>query len=60
MAYRYSNRSQIVLLPKSIEDYVGEEDLVRAYDAFVESLGLEELGIKINSRKVAMLSTTQK
>ena len=52
MAYRYSNRSQMALLPKSIEDYVGEEDPVRAYDAFVEALDLEELGIKINSRKV--------
>jgi transposase len=52
MAYRYSNRSQIALLPKSIEDYVGEEDPVRAYDAFIEALNLEELGIKINSRKV--------
>jgi transposase len=42
----------MALLPKSIEDYVGEEDPVRAYDAFVEALDLEELGIKINSRKV--------
>jgi len=52
MAYRYSNRSQLALLPKSIEDYVGGEDPVRAYDAFVDVLDLEELGIKINSRKV--------
>ncbi|MFQ5687074.1 MAG: transposase [Candidatus Scalindua sp.] len=52
MAYRYSNRTQMALLPKSIEDYVGEEDPVRAYDAFVEALDLEELGIKINFRKV--------
>ncbi len=38
MAYRYSNRTQMSLLPKSIEDYVGEEDPVRAYDAFIEGL----------------------
>ena len=52
MAYRYGNRNQMALLPKSIEDYVGEEDPVRAYDAFIEALDLEGLGIKINFRKV--------
>ncbi len=52
MAYRYGNRKQMALLPKSIEDYVGEEDPVRAYDAFVDALDLEELGIKINLHKV--------
>jgi len=33
------------LFPQSIEEYVAEDDPVRAYDAFVESLDLEELGI---------------
>ena len=32
MAYRYGNRKQITFLPNSIEDYVTEEDPVRAYD----------------------------
>jgi transposase len=52
MAYRYGNRHQMALLPPSIEDYVGEDDPVRAYDAFVEALDLNELGIDINPSKV--------
>ncbi len=52
MAYRYGNRHQMTFLPKSIEDYIGEEDPVRAYDAFIDALNLEELGILINPCKV--------
>ena len=52
MAYRYGNRNQMALLPKSIEEYVSEEDPVRAYDAFIETLDLEDLGIEINLHKV--------
>ena len=52
MAYRYGNRNQLTLLPKSIEDYISEEDPVRACDAFVDALDLEELGIQINPCKV--------
>ncbi len=40
MAYRYGNRNQMALLPKSIEEYVIPEDPVRAYDAFIETLDL--------------------
>ena len=32
MAYRYGNRHQMTLLPKSIEAYVGADDPVRVYD----------------------------
>ena len=52
MAYRYGNRHQMVLLPQSIEEYVAEDDPVRAYDAFVEALDFNELGIDINPHKV--------
>jgi transposase len=52
MAYRYGNRNQMALLPKSIDDYVGDEDPVRAYDAFIDALDLEDLGIEINLHKV--------
>lgn len=48
MAYRTGNRHQMALLPKSIEEYVEKDDAVRAYDAFVEALDLDQLGIKIN------------
>jgi transposase len=52
MAYRYGHRYQIGLLPQSIEQYVAEGDPVRAYDAFVEALDFNELGIDINPNKV--------
>ena len=46
MAYRYGNREQMGLFPQSIEEYVTQEDPVRVYDAFVESLDFSELGIE--------------
>ena len=45
MAYRNGNREQIELFPPSIESYVSEDHPVRAYDAFVEALDFNELGI---------------
>jgi transposase len=45
MAYRYGDREQIQLFPQAIEDYVTKDDPVRAYDAFVEALDFNELGI---------------
>jgi len=52
MAYRCGDRYQIELLPQSIEEYVAEDDPVRAYDMFVEALDFRELGIAINPHKV--------
>lgn len=52
MAYRYGNREQMTLLPQSIEEYVESDAPVRAYDAFVESLDFEELGIEVDPDKV--------
>lgn len=52
MAYRYGNREQMELFPQSIEEYVADNDPVRAYDAFVESLNLDELGIELDENKV--------
>lgn len=51
MAYRYGNRNQMELFPQSIEDYVNQDDPVRAYDAFVESLDFSELGIKLDESR---------
>jgi transposase len=45
MAIRQGNRQQMQLLPASIEQYVAEDAPVRAYDAFIEALDLNELGI---------------
>ncbi len=52
MAYRCGDRLQMNLFPQSIEDYVAQEDPVRAYDAFVESLNFDELGIILNESQV--------
>ena len=52
MAYRNGNREQMMLLPQSIEDYVGPGDPVRAFDAFVEALDFNKCGIIIDSKKV--------
>ena len=37
-------RSQTVLFPKSIDEYIGEENEVRFIDAFVEDMDLRSLG----------------
>lgn len=52
MAYRYGNRHQMELLPQSIEEYVAKDDPVRAYDAFIDALDFDALGIKVNPHKV--------
>jgi|TARA_B100001971_G_C18212116_1_gene551404 transposase len=52
MAYRKGNREQVTFLPSSIEEYVGADNPVRAYDVFVESLDFKKLGISINPYKV--------
>lgn len=52
MAYRYGDRHQMELLPQSIEEYVAQDNPVRAYDAFVEALDFDTLGIDLNPCKV--------
>ncbi|AQT68886.1 Transposase DDE domain protein [Anaerohalosphaera lusitana] len=52
MAYRYGDRYQRSLFPQSIDDYVPADSPVRAYDAFLDSLDFDELGIEINTGKV--------
>jgi len=45
MAFRQSERSQQMFLPPSIEEYVAQDDPVRAYDLFVDNLDWRALGI---------------
>lgn len=52
MAYRYGDRYQMQLMPQCLEDYVAKDNPVRAYDAFVEALDFEQMGIEINPDKV--------
>ena len=52
MAYIYGERAQTNLLPSSIEDYIAPDDPVRAYDAFVEQVDLERLGVRLDPDQV--------
>jgi len=52
MAYRYGDRNQMTLLPPSVDDYVAQDAPVRAYNAFVEALDFEKLGIEIDPNRV--------
>jgi len=55
MALRYGDRHQKVLFPAGIEEYIEPEAPVRAYDAFIEALDFEALGIEVDSNKVGCL-----
>ena len=50
MAYKYNDRTQRTLFPPLIEDYVATDDPVRVYDAFVDSLDFESLGISLEPK----------
>jgi transposase len=41
------SRQQRMLLPDSVEDYVGADNPVRVVDAFVEGLDLPALGFEL-------------
>jgi transposase len=42
-----ADRSQSTLLPDCLDDYVEEDNPVRAVDAFVEMLDLARLGFEV-------------
>ena len=44
------DRSQGLLLPDRLEDYVDDDNPVRVVDAFVEALDLSELGFEAVNR----------
>ncbi len=52
MAYRQAERKQRLLFPESLDDYISQEDPVRAYDAFIDALDIELLGIESDPHKV--------
>ena len=39
-----ADRNQVALLPECLDDYISEDNPVRAVDAFVEELDLKQLG----------------
>lgn len=52
MAYLRGERQQTNLFPASLEEYVGSEDPVRVYDAFVDQLNFQELGLVLNDQQI--------
>ncbi len=38
------SREQRVLFPEALDEYISEDNIVRFIDAFVDGLGIEELG----------------
>jgi transposase len=52
MAYREGDRCQMTLLPPVIEEYVGPNDPVRAYDAIIEAMDIHQLGLIVDSSQV--------
>ncbi len=51
MAYIVGDRKQLTFLPPAIDEYIGADDPVRVYDAFIDALNFSELGIVINAIK---------
>jgi transposase len=48
MAFKFgNNRDQATFLPPVMDDYVGPNDPVRVYDAFIDALDFGELGISL-------------
>jgi transposase len=52
MAYKCGSREQVTLFPQSIDEYIGEEHPVRAYDTFIEVLNANEIDLEIDPHKV--------
>jgi transposase len=47
MAHRIgSDRNQLLLLPPSLDEYIGEDNPIKVIDIFVDSLDLKETGFK--------------
>lgn len=52
MAYRYGNRHQMQLFPASIEGFVADDHPARAYDAILNEMNVEDMGISIDPNRV--------
>ncbi|RLD23358.1 MAG: IS1182 family transposase [Bacteroidetes bacterium] len=52
MAYKYGDRSQITFLPDCVDNYVGADDPVRAYDTFIDALKPQSIGLQIDPNAV--------
>lgn len=58
MSRRYQqslNRQQQILLPACVEEYVSQNNIVRAIDAYINTIDVYELGFK-NARSTLKAS----
>ncbi len=46
-----ADRNQVILLPDTLDDYVGGDNEVRAIDAFIDSLDISLMGFKADPAK---------
>ena len=46
-----ADRNQVVLLPETLDDYVGAENEVRVIDAFIDGLDIETMGFKAEAAR---------
>ena len=46
-----ADRNQVILLPDTLDDYVREDNEVRAIDAFIDSLDISSMGFKSEPAK---------
>ncbi len=46
-----ADRNQVILLPDTLDDYVGRDNEVRAIDAFIDSLDISLMGFKADPAK---------
>jgi transposase len=51
------DRSQSILFPERLDDYLGDDNPVRAIDAFVDELDLAELGFSSVTPEASRMTT---
>ena len=54
------DRSQTTLLPDCVDDYIGEENPVRAIDTFIDMLDLASLGFDVEPEATGRRSITRR
>jgi len=45
-------REEILLFPRSLEEFIGADNIVRLVDVFVDVLNLKDLGFRMKAKKV--------
>lgn len=53
-----ADRNQVMLLPDTLDDYVGADHEVRAIDIFIDSLDIGSMGLRRSPRRKDVLAMT--